>query len=145
MNKSYPQAVSFVALVFLAIMGFSSCATTIINIPEDLSPAEIIQRAQEASDRNRYAAALQYYEALLERNPDNMELVCTAEYEIAFINYKLKNYAQAREGFNALLERYNNPGMEILPDKFRILSNIVLQQIDEKENQRRLFAIFRKE
>ena len=125
------------SLLFLAIMGLSACATSTVNIPADLSPAEIIQRAQEASDRNRHAVALQYYEALLERNPDNIELVCTAEYEIAFIHYKQKRYTQAKDGFNALLERYDQAGLEPLPDKFKILSNIVLLRIDEIENQRR--------
>jgi outer membrane protein assembly factor BamD (BamD/ComL family) len=47
----------------------SACATGNVVIPQELSPAELIQRAQEASDKNKYPAALQYYEALRERNP----------------------------------------------------------------------------
>ena len=112
---------------------FSACATTLI-IPDDLSPAEIIQRAQEASDRNRYKQALQYYEALRERNPYNIDLVCTAEYEIAFIHYKQKKYAEAKEGFNTLLERYDAPGGEQLPQQFKLLALKVLERISEKEN-----------
>ena len=115
---------------------FSACAGGPVNVPEDLSPAEIIQRAQEASDRNRYNVALQYYQVLRERNPDNNEMICTAEYEIAFIHYKQKDYAQAKDEFNALLERYEAPGGYNLPQEFKILANIVLKRIEEKENVR---------
>ena len=134
MNKLHPKA-----LVIAAIVCLSACATGVVTIPRDLSPAEIIQRAQEASDRNRYNAALQYYEALLERNQNEIELVCTAEYEIAFIHYKQKKYTQAREEFNALLERYYTSDEESLPQQFQILANIVLKQIDEKEKPKQLF------
>ena len=85
------------------VLLFCACAST-INIREDLSPAELIQRAQEASDRNRYRTALQYYEALLERNRDNIDLVITAKYEIAFIHYKQRKYEQSRSELNAVLE-----------------------------------------
>ena len=112
----------------------SACASTVV-IPDDLSPAELIQRAQEASDRNRYNIALQYYEALLERNRDNIDLVITAEYEIAFIHYKQRDFQQARAGFNSVLEYYDSPDAELLPPQFRRLSEIVLARIDEREQQ----------
>jgi outer membrane protein assembly factor BamD (BamD/ComL family) len=127
-------------LVLVVAGSFFSCATSSVYIPETLSPAEIIQRAQEASDRNRYNVALQYYQALLERNRDNLDLVCAAEYEIAFIHYKQRRYGQARDEFHALLERYEAPGGEQLPQQFKILANIVLGRIDEKEGQRRFFS-----
>jgi len=120
--------------VFLAALFFFACQTN-INIREDLSPAELIQRAQEASDRNRYKAALQYYQALYDRNSTNLDLVITAEYEIAFIYYKQKRYAEAREGFESLLEYYNTPDQALLPQQFKRLAEIVLARIDEKEAQ----------
>jgi outer membrane protein assembly factor BamD (BamD/ComL family) len=112
---------------------FSGCATTVI-VSEDLSPAELIQRAQEASDRNRYNVALQYYEALLERNRNNIDLVITAEYEIAFIYYKQKKYQQARSGLNGVLEYYNTPDEVLLPQHFKRMAQIVIERIDEREN-----------
>jgi outer membrane protein assembly factor BamD (BamD/ComL family) len=108
------------------------------DIPDGLSPAELIQRGQEASDKNRHTAALRYYEALLDRYVTNIDLVCAAEYEIAFIHYKQKKYETAKAEFHALLERYNTPDEELLPRQFKKLANIVLEQIAEKEN-RRLF------
>jgi len=126
--------------VFVAALFFAACATGKLNIPQGLSPSELIQRAQEASDKNRYNNALQYYEALLERNPTNIDLVCTAEYEIAFIYYKQKKYIRARAGFNALLERYNAYDGEYLPPQFKLLALKVLERIDEKEKPRKFFS-----
>ena len=119
--------------VFAAVILAFSCASGPVEIPNELTPMEMIQRAQEASDRNRYSISLQYYEAILERFPYDIENVCAAEYEIAFIHYKQRNYEAARDGFNDLLARYDNPDGELLPARFRILSNIVLARIDEIE------------
>jgi len=121
---------------FAAALLFAACASGQLNIPYNLSPSELIQRAQEASDKNRYNQALQYYEALLERYPTNIDLVCTAEYEIAFIHYKQKKFSQAKAGFHALLERYNAPDSEYLPQQFKLLALKVLERIDEKEKLR---------
>jgi tetratricopeptide (TPR) repeat protein len=109
------------------------------EIPEGLSPAEMIQRAQEASDKNRYRTAARYYEAILERYATNLDLVCMAEYEIAFIYYKQNKYSLAKEGFTALLERYNNPDEELMPQQFKKLARIVLESIEEKEKAIPLF------
>jgi outer membrane protein assembly factor BamD (BamD/ComL family) len=114
---------------------FSACAST-IKISEDLSPAELIQRANEAMDRNRYKVAIQYYEALYERNQSNIDLVITAEYHIAFIHYKQGKYEQARDELNAVLEYYNSPDEELLPQHFKRLSQIVLKTIDDKEKRK---------
>ncbi|MDR0730237.1 MAG: hypothetical protein LBF63_01115 [Treponema sp.] len=116
----------------LLALGLSACATVPQDIPE-LSAEELIQRAQEASDKNRYNLALQYYQALYERNQNSSDWTLTAEYEIAFIHYKQKKYAMAREELNALLSRYDNPDAELMPQQFKRLAIIVLESIDEKE------------
>ena len=118
------------ALVLLT----ASCVIVPIVVPENLTTAELIQRGQEASDRNRYSVSLQYYEAVIERYPFDIEKVIAAEYEIAFIHYKQKQYSRSKTEFYALLERYNVPDEELLPAQFKILSNIVLAKIDEAEN-----------
>jgi len=120
---------------FAIILLFSACASS-MNISEDLSPAEIIQRAQEASDRNRYETALQYYQALNERNRSNIDLVITAKYEIAYIHYKQKKYQQAMTELTDVLEYYNIPDEELLPQHFKKLSKIVIERIEKREKQR---------
>ena len=125
------------ALIFSTVIIIAACASSGVIIPQDISPAELIQRAQEASDKNKYPTALQYYEALRERNPTNTDLLCTAEYEIAFIHYKQKKYALAKEEFNALLARYDEPDGEYLPPQFKLLAKKVLERIEEKETPAR--------
>jgi outer membrane protein assembly factor BamD (BamD/ComL family) len=127
MKKLHLTAVTLTALCLAA------CAAGKLNISQELTPAELIQRAQEASDRNRYRQALQYYTALLERYSTNIDLVCAAEYEIAFIHYKQKKYGQAKQEFKSLLERYDAPEGDMLPPQFRRLAAIVLERIGEKE------------
>jgi tetratricopeptide (TPR) repeat protein len=125
-------------ILFMALMA-TACSTTSQQISEDLSAEELVQRAQEASDRNRYTTALRFYETLRERNPTNIDWICTAEYEIAFIHYKQKKYDEARGELNALLLRYESPDAELLPQQFKRLSGIVLESIGEKETRRNRF------
>jgi outer membrane protein assembly factor BamD (BamD/ComL family) len=120
----------------LLALGLSACATA----PQDLSnlsAEELVQRAQEASDRNRYGIALQYYQALYDQNQNSSDWTLTAEYEIAFIHYKQKKYDEARAELNALLARYDNPDAELMPQQFKRLAVIVLESIDAKEAKRK--------
>jgi outer membrane protein assembly factor BamD (BamD/ComL family) len=128
---------SIILAALLTAILLLSCATRPVTIPEGLTPMEIIQRAQEASDRYRYSAALQYYETLIERFPFDIDNVIAAEYEIAFIHFKQKRYDIARTGFNNILERYNHPDAALLPPQFRILSRRILENMDEIEAQGR--------
>jgi outer membrane protein assembly factor BamD (BamD/ComL family) len=116
---------------------FLSCATGPLVIPEDMTPAELIQRGQEASDRNKYPAALHYYETIIERFPFEIDYVIAAEYEIAFIHYKQKKYDISKIEFTDILERYNIPDEELLPQQFKILSLKIMERITEIENLRR--------
>jgi len=111
---------------------FLSCASGPVVVPEDMSPSKIIQKAQEAMDNNKYKVAVQYYEVLMERYGDVNEYYCIAEYEIAFIRYKQKQFAEARRGFEGLLVLYSAEGGETLPRQFRVLSEKVLARMEEK-------------
>jgi outer membrane protein assembly factor BamD (BamD/ComL family) len=124
----------FVVMALVA-GALSACASPPIVVPTGLSAAELIQRAQEASDRNQYGRAKQYYEAILTRFPDDKENVCAAEYEIAFILYKQKDYEAAKSGFNKLLLRYNSPDAEALPSQYKVLAGRVLENITKKEKK----------
>jgi len=120
---------TFLLTAFLAV----SCASKPVVIPDDLTVAEIIQRAQEASDRNKYSVSLQYYQAIIDRFPTDIDSICAAEYEIAFIHYKQKQYDAAKVEFNQLLGRYDTPDQELLPAQFKILSQKILAKIDDLE------------
>jgi outer membrane protein assembly factor BamD (BamD/ComL family) len=132
MNLPYTKAV-FKAAFALAFVAFIvSCASGPVVIPDDMPPAKIIQKAQEASDRNKYNLSLQYYRTLLARYGDTDEYLCTAEYEIAFIYYKQKRYTDARAGLEQLLARYDTVDAALLPPHFKILAEKVLSKIIEK-------------
>jgi outer membrane protein assembly factor BamD (BamD/ComL family) len=109
-----------------------SCATGPVVVPENTTPSKIIQEAQEATDENKYKVAIQYYEILLERYGNVHEYYCTGEYEIAFLNYKQKKYAEARSGLEQLLVLYSAEGGETLPPRFKILAEKVLATMTEK-------------
>ena len=114
-----------------------SCTSRPVAIPDDLTVMELTQRAQEASDRNKYKVSLQYYETIIQRFPYDTDSICAAEYEIAFIHYKQKKYDIAKAEFNNLLERYNTPDEELLPPQFKILSQKILARIAELETTRK--------
>ncbi|MDR2943171.1 MAG: hypothetical protein LBV17_11330 [Treponema sp.] len=116
---------------FAVIFLFSACASS-VNISEELSPAELIQLAQEALDKNRYKMALQYYQTLNERNRGNIDLVITAEYEIALIHYKQKKYQQAKNELLSVLEYFDTPDEELLPQHYKKLSKIVIERIEKR-------------
>jgi outer membrane protein assembly factor BamD (BamD/ComL family) len=133
LNSTKLKYLAFAVLTALAV---SCISTGPVEIPDDLTAAELIQRGQEASDRNRYNVSLQYYEAILERFPYDIDSVIAAEYEIAFIHYKQKDYIQSKTEFNRILAYYNTPDQELLPAQFKILSNIVLGKIAKIEAER---------
>ena len=122
------------ALIFFVVLLTVSCVTGPVYIPENLSPPELIQRGQEASDRNRFANAIQFYETLIERFPNDIDYIIAAEYEIAFIYYRRGQFDEARPRFNAILERYNAPYGVLLPPQFRVLSLRLLEIMDEIES-----------
>ncbi|MCL2130338.1 MAG: hypothetical protein FWH35_08300 [Treponema sp.] len=124
-------------LIFLTAFWAVSCASKPVVIPYELTVMEMIQRAQEASDRNKYKVSLQYYETIIERFPYDIDNVCGAEYEIAFIHYKQKKYDIAKAEFNLLLDRYNTADEELLPPQFKILSNKILANISDIESRQR--------
>lgn len=128
------RIIQYTSIIVLGLALLGSCASGPLEIAEDLTPAELIQRGQEASDRSRYKQSLQYYEAILERFPTDIESICAAEYEIAFIHYKQKRLDESKAEFDALLARYDGPDADYLPPQFKILSEIVMAKLETKQN-----------
>ena len=120
----------FAAACALAAALFVNSCVSRPEIAENATVMEIVQKGQEATDRDRYRLAVYYYGTILERFPADISAVCGAEYEIAFIHYKQKKYSTAKTEFEALLARYGQEDSELLPQEYKILSNIVLKKID---------------
>lgn len=102
------------------------------EIPEDLTTQEYFQNAQEAVDQRYFETALVYYRTFLERYPDDVENRIAAQYEIAFLHYKMEDYDTAEQRFEDLLARYEGEGAEQLPAWPRILAEKLLVTIEEE-------------
>lgn len=110
-------------------LGLASCTTAPVAIPADMDAPTMIQKAQEASDASNYALALRYYQALVDTWGGDPSYLATGEYEIAFITYKQGDRAKAKELFTALLARYDAPGGEALPERYKVLAQKLLDEL----------------
>lgn len=126
-KRLFPTLAAVLAAAFL-----SSCASKPPVIPEDATAMELIQRAQEASDRSDWAAAIVYYETARERFGSDPSVLVTCEYETAFIHYKQGKYALAEGEFLALIAKYESPEGASLPPRYLILARKVLPTVREK-------------
>ena len=124
------------ALLLLAVVvGFAACKSVPTEIPDDLSQAELIQLAQESADGESWEAALAYYQALLNRFPQDKDATVSAQYEMAFIEYKRGNTDEARAGFERILGLYDFEGNtlqqwpKVLAEQ--LLSEIIAETVDQ--------------
>jgi TolA-binding protein len=121
-------------LLLSAILGLLtvSCVTRVTAIPVDLTPIEYFQKAQEAvAAWDDYNTALLYYRTFIERYPNDAERVVEAEYEIAFLHYKMKEYDTAETLLKELVRKYKEPGSETLPRWPYSLAEKILSEIEE--------------
>jgi outer membrane protein assembly factor BamD (BamD/ComL family) len=115
----------------LCLVSLTGCNTVPKSVSADLNPRQIVQRGHEASDKGNFPAAIYYYQTAMERAPSDMSVVCSCEYEIAFIQYKEKKYELAKAGFENLLNRYNDPDSAVYPQEFRILAEKILKKTNQ--------------
>lgn len=126
------KLISFTLAAGLALALFISCASEPPVIPDDISIAELIQRAQEASDKSDWTTAITYYETARERYGTDATVLVTCEYETAFIHYKQGKYSLAEEEFAALIAKYETAEGASLPPSYLILARKVLPVVREK-------------
>lgn len=111
-----------------------SCASEIKQVDSQWTEEMFFKQAQLAMDEYRYQRALYYYEVFLVRYPENRHLAIAAEYERAFINYKMRNYAIASDAYHEIIRKYNeSPYSMLYHPKFKRLSEIGLENIEKKK------------
>lgn len=120
------------ALVLGFALSLFSCASAPVQVPEDMSYEEIVQRAQEASDAYRYSVALDYYFAALQRFGGDPAIRVACDYEVAFIQYKMGDYAESARGLSDILSRYESAAGASLPRQYGMLASKVLPDVLEK-------------
>jgi len=111
----------------LVLLG--SCASAPVQIEQDLSPTQILQKAQEASDAGKYKLALRYYQLFLEKYPEERERSLWARYEIALLHHKMGDDETALNLFNELIQMYAGGG-EGLPQGPWILAKKAVAKIE---------------
>ena len=124
------------SLISISILAAIGCVTKIDPYQEDISSVELLQKAYEATDVKNHTLAISYYEAYLERFPDDIKGCLWAKYEIAFLYHKKGNDKKAIELFTVLLEDYENDPRAELPQAPKVLAEKVMKNIlDEKEKE----------
>jgi tetratricopeptide (TPR) repeat protein len=125
---------SFAPLCAAAFFILAGCSSGPPVIPEDLSVLQFFQRAQEETDVSEWENALFYYETFIDRNPKDLANVSAARYEIAFIRYKQGLYKEALEGFQDLLNFYEETSLPLgFPMWPKVLAYKMAETIKEKE------------
>lgn len=122
--------------LLVVVAGVSSllaaCMTVPKEIPTTLGQSEYFQTAQQYSDKGNYKAALFYYETYIKRFPNDAAHIAEAQYEIAFIYFKMNDYKTSKELFTQLVDRYKQPGSDALPRWPLVLANKLILIIDQK-------------
>jgi outer membrane protein assembly factor BamD (BamD/ComL family) len=110
-----------------------ACSSGPPVIPDELTPLQFFQRAQEESEGEYWDNAIYYYQTLLERFPDDLENCVAARYEIAFTYYKKGNYEKALAGFQEVVDFYDDPN---LPSTFllwpKVMSLKLIKIVEDK-------------
>ncbi len=112
----------------------SACVTRVPPASPDLelTPAEMFQRAQDASSSGDFSRSLDYYRLFKQKYPQDKDRGVWADYEIALIYHKTGDDVEAIRLFDELLDRYAK--REPLPDGPRILAEKVKARIEAKLN-----------
>lgn len=113
------------------LMIFMASCTTIKYIPEDKTPAQIIQMGQNAAASSSYRSAIFCYETAIQRFGSNPSVLAEAQYEIGYVYLKQKKYEQSYDAFTSLLELYDSFGAA-LPPAYKKLAEIEIEKIPER-------------
>lgn len=130
----------FRPLILAASLFAFSCASTPdpSTLPDD--DRSIVQLAQDATDAGNTKLAKWYYNQLLLKFGDNPKCYVEANFEIAHLDIKKKNYEEAVPRLNELLYLYANTAPGFLPGQYKKLAENDLKKIPEdvleKINQR---------
>jgi len=120
------------ALVPLAVL--ASCKSTGPVDLAGLTPAEVFQRAQAASDSGDYRRALEYYEGFLAQPGVDAQRAAWARYESALLYHKLGDDDTALAKFDELLALYEKD--PTLPEGAKVLAASVKAAILEKRSKK---------
>ena len=124
------KLITFAAVLAAAAL-FISCKT-LKEIPEDKTPAQIIQMGQNYVGNGDYKSAEFCYNTVIDRYGTDSSVYVEGKYELGRVYLAQKKYDKAYETFNELLELYDNYAA-MLPGSYKKLCNISISQIPAKK------------
>jgi hypothetical protein len=119
---------SLATMIALALAGCASVPDP-ASIPQDTSVLELSQLGQEAIDDSNYKAAEVYYQAIIDRYGSDPSALTAAEFEIAHMRMKKKDWADAKGRLEVIIARYEKAGGASLPPEFLVLAKNDLARI----------------
>jgi outer membrane protein assembly factor BamD (BamD/ComL family) len=132
MRARTARLLAVLALASLAML--ASCKSTGPVDLAGLTPAEVFQHAQDASDSGDLRRALAYYEGFLAQPDITAERAVWARYEAALLYHKMGDDDTALGKFDELLAMYETG--TTLPQGPRILATNVKTAILEKRSKK---------
>ena len=121
-------AASLLAVLLLAVSGCASVPDP-SSIPPETTVADLSQNGQEALDDNNFKAAEVYYQLIIDRYGSDPKALTSAEFEIAHMRIKNKEWADAKIRLEAIIARYESTGGAGLPPEFLVLAKNDLKKI----------------
>ncbi len=116
---------------FITLSVFMLSCRTIKYIPEDKTPAQILQMGQTCVGNSNYSSAIFCYKTAIERFGTDPVFYVEANYELGHAYLRNKKYDKAYTIFNEVLDLYDAYG-SALPGAYKKLCNIGLEQIPAK-------------
>lgn len=129
MKHSIINKKTIFALFTLATLSFSACKSAPLEISDDMTYQELIQKGQDSYQNNKYDDAFTYYQAVIDRYGTNASAYVEAKYEIGHLYMKQNNYKKAQPIFEEIQDIFRNSLPGTLPAAYNKLSEIELAKI----------------
>lgn len=122
------KTILFLTAVLISL-ALTACAT-LKEIPEDKTPAQILQMGQNALSLGNYKDAEFCFNTTVERFGSDPSTYAEARYELAHAYSKQKKYDKAYAIYNELIDIYDS-NIGIFPPTYKKLCQIGINNIPE--------------
>lgn len=109
-----------------------SCQTMPL-IPNDMSAQELIQNGQSAFESGNYKASLHYFNAVVERYPEDPAVYIEAKYEIGHLYMKKKQYKAAVPILEEIRDIYPLVPPGTIPAAYEKLATLELAKLSDEQ------------
>ena len=120
--KNIKKLLTISAVCGILCVFLTSCYSVPSEVPEELTPDQIINDAIAFGDNNNPAAAKFYYEALLERYGTDNNYRVVGEYEIGHLLVKQGKYSEALPYLYDVIATIENDYYGSIPAKYYVLA-----------------------